>query len=451
MLRNAPGSALALVCAVLIALSPAPDRHVNVAIAQGTDLDPDVYEPDDTPEQAHPLLPTTIPQPRNFHDATDVDWVYIDLDAGERVNIYTTGSCDTFITLFAPDARTPLAQDDDSGGDGNASLRFAAPIDATYFVLVRQFGRPQGGCGPYQLAAAFLPPPLPDALEPDNTPAQANPLPTDGSQQPHSIHVAGDQDWVSLAVQANTAFRIATLGDCDTVLTLFGPDGRTQLAEDDDSGPNGNSIVTYTFMQAGTYFARVRAFDEQVDVCDAYTISATSVPPSFPDAFEPDDTPEQARPLPLDGTPQQRSFHSGNDLDWVSVFLSTGDRILIWTTGPCDTYLLMVAPDGRTLVAEDDDSGEDQNAALFFAAKQGGQYYAVVRPFGGSSPTCPSYTLQGLKLPPAGPATPPGPTTVQAGDATPTLTPRPAIVPGASPTPTRLPPTATPVPTRTTR
>ena len=233
------------------------------------------------------------------------------------------------------------------------------------------------------------------------------------------------------------------------MLTLFGPDGRSQLAEDDDSGQNGNSIVTYTFTQAGTYFARVRAYDEGLDVCDEYAVTATLVPPSFPDSFEPDDTPEQAHPLPLDGSPQRRSFHSGADLDWVSIFLSAGDRILVWTSGQCDTYLFLVAPDGRTLLAEDDDSGEDTNAALFFAAKQGGQYYAVVRPFGGASPTCPSYTLQGIKLPPATPSTQqPGATPVATpgvpGGPTPTLTPRPAIVPGAPPGRPTATPTTTP-------
>src|SRR5581483_1709520 len=137
------------------------------------------------------------------------------------------------------------------GGGGNAMVQFGAPIEGTYFVQVRLFGRPSDGCGPYGLVAQILPPPPPDMFEPDDTPDQAKPLPLDGTLQEHSIHVPGDVDWVTLTVQANTAYRIATTGRCDTVLTLYGPDRTTQLEEDDDSGQNGNSIIFYTFTQAG--------------------------------------------------------------------------------------------------------------------------------------------------------------------------------------------------------
>ena len=81
----------------------------------------DVYEPDDSPSQAHPLLLVGIPQRRSFHTPTDTDWAYVAAEAGERVVIFTTGPCDTFMTLVAPDGETPLAQDDDGGSGSNAS------------------------------------------------------------------------------------------------------------------------------------------------------------------------------------------------------------------------------------------------------------------------------------------------------------------------------------------
>ncbi len=455
-MRNVRWSALAMLCAILATLLPWSGRTTNVAASQEGSLQPDVYEPDDGPEQAHPLLPVGLAQRRTFHTGTDVDWVYLDLDAGDRVEITTTGDCDTLLTVYAPDGRTALAQDDDRGGAGNALVRFAAPIESTYFVEIRQFGRSSSPCGPYGVSASFVPPPAPDSFEPDDTSALAKPLPTDGTLQQHSIHAPGDVDWVTITVQANTAFRLATAGQCDTVLTLFGPDRQTMLAEDDDSGQNGTSIIVYTFTQAGTYYLRVRAYDEATDVCDSYSVSATSVPPTFADAFEPDDSAAQARPLPLDGKPQERSLHKPDDLDWVSIFLNAGDRILLWTSGPCDTYLFLVGPDGRTILREDDDSGEEANAVLFFAPREAGLYYAVVRPFGGSSPTCNSYQLQGLTLP--SPRTGASPVT----SATPVTsgTPTTPNEPTATPVPTRSgfptatpfrPPTVSPAPTRSTR
>src|SRR5438270_551317 len=115
--------AAVMLCALLAALLPWTGHPVTVAAAQPGPIDEDVYEPDDVPEQAHPLLPVGLPQQRTFHTGNDVDWVYIDLDAGERVGIGTSGPCDTFITVYAPDGRSPLAGDDDSGGDGNALVR----------------------------------------------------------------------------------------------------------------------------------------------------------------------------------------------------------------------------------------------------------------------------------------------------------------------------------------
>jgi|SRR5581483_1848018 len=445
MLSSRRRAALAVACAVLATLTPRADHKGDIARAQpsGGTVPADVYEPDDSPEQAHPLLLVGLPQQRTFHSPTDTDWVYFDVDAGERVGVATTGTvCDTFITLYAPDGRTILGQDDDSGGGSNAAIRFTSPVDATYFVEVRQFGRPTSPCGPYELVGMILPPPEADSLEPDNTAAQAKPLPTDGTLQQHSFHVPGDQDWVTLTVEANSALRIATTGDCDTVLTLYAPDGQTQLAKDDDSGRNGNSIVVYTFTQAGTYYAKVENYDPDTGVCDAYALSATPVPPSLPDRYEPDDTPSQAKPLALDGTPQERSLHNPDDLDWVTLTLNANDRILLWTSGPCDTYLYFVAPDGRTVIDEDDDSGESANAAIIASVTQSGAYYGVVRPYGGSTPTCPSYQLQAILLPPAHPGTPgPGVTTTPLPT---TGTPTPTSgFPRLSPTP-RTTPTSTP-------
>ena len=46
-------------------------------------------------------------------------------------------------------------------------------------------------------------------------------------------------------------------GDADTVLSVFGTDGVTELASNDDYGSSERSLITYIFPSTGVYYARV--------------------------------------------------------------------------------------------------------------------------------------------------------------------------------------------------
>lgn len=434
-----PAGILALAFAVAAATSgavPAPAASAQ----QGGPPAPDVYEPDDSPSQAHPLLLVGIPQRRSFHTPTDTDWAYIVAEAGERVVIYTTGACDTFMTLVAPDGETPLAQDDDGGSGSNAQLRFGVPFSGEYLVRVRLFSAAAGPCEAYELVGQVLPPPTADPFEPDNTPDQAQRLAPEGAPQEHTLHAPGDQDWVSLEMSGTTGIRLLTEGPCDTYLYLYAQDRTTILAEDDDGGEFGGSLIAYTIMQGGTYYAKIRHYDERAGVCDLYTLSLSLTAPTLPDSFEPDDLSTQAKPIVLNGTPQTHSVHVPGDTDWVRFPLAAGERVFLFTEGQCDTYLYLYAPDGRTILTEDDDSGEGTNAAIFFRAIESGVHFARVRLFGERARTCSAYQLSGISVPVAGAAT---------ATATPTVPPSRTATP-VVPTRTPVPPTRPPA-TRSAR
>ncbi len=120
------------------------------------------------------------------------------------------------------------------------------------------------------------------------------------------------------------------------------------------------------------------------------------MPSEAPDRFEPDDSPGQANLLPLNGRPQLHSIHRGGDVDWVSFDLEAGEGVLLFTVSPtCDTHIAIYAPDGQTLMREDDDGGYYRDSELFYTARTEGTHYARVRSFFAEDGTCASYQIGG--------------------------------------------------------
>jgi hypothetical protein len=80
--------------------------------------------------------------------------------------------------------------------------------------------------------------------------------------QQHSNAVADDEDWVKLPGVPGYVYTIRTYGlmgvNDDTVLDLYGPDGVTLLAHNDDDPVDGGpgSRIDYVFPSSDTYYAR---------------------------------------------------------------------------------------------------------------------------------------------------------------------------------------------------
>jgi hypothetical protein len=98
-----------------------------------------------------------------------------------------------------------------------------------------------------------------------------------------------------------------------------------------------------------------------------------------PDAAEPDDTVRDARTLVVGAPPTEHNFHAAGDLDWVSLVLNQDDEVAIFTdSARCDTVLRLYAPDGATLLDEDDDSGRGFGSWIEFTAPAAGTYLARI-------------------------------------------------------------------------
>lgn len=113
----------------------------------------DTYEPDNICTNAKPITVNGAAQHRNFHAASDEDWVQFTVTANEPYTITTssldTGN-DTVLYLYDTDGTTELAQNDDCPGGGPESCinNWSDPDSGTYFIRVRN-RYDNGSCAGY--------------------------------------------------------------------------------------------------------------------------------------------------------------------------------------------------------------------------------------------------------------------------------------------------------------
>jgi len=237
----------------------------------------DGYEPDDSPQHARLLEPGAPPQERNLHVPGDNDWVIIPLQAGERIRLLAgSQACATHLYLYGPDGASILAENDSSGPSLSSIIRSTALETGTYYGRVRHLNEQAGVCRTYEISATVLAALAPDDYEPDNSMEGAHELEVNGTVQDRNLHMPGDNDWLFVALTIGDRVEISTSGRaCDTHLYLYGEDAVTVLVENDDHGFSMSSLVRYTAAESGTYYVRVRHFDEETGTCDSYQVGAS--------------------------------------------------------------------------------------------------------------------------------------------------------------------------------
>ncbi len=172
----------------------------------------------------------------------------LDLAAATDLGLYVRSSCDV---------ETSELDCVDSMGQGDDTLTLEVPSGANLAVFVDS--RFPLYSGAYTLSSSFL---HIDEVEPNNTAATANAY--TGPPWFAGINPAGDVDYVSIQVPGPSSTLIAEVtdignGDCanfiiDSQLTLYAPDGTTQLKFNDNGAC---SSMTATGLAAGTYYVAV--------------------------------------------------------------------------------------------------------------------------------------------------------------------------------------------------
>ncbi|RME83498.1 MAG: hypothetical protein D6775_07940, partial [Caldilineae bacterium] len=123
----------------------------------------------------------------------------------------------------------------------------------------------------------------PDIYEPDDSAAQANPIPTDGTLFSHNFEPAYDTDWHSFQAIKNWTYVMwtANLGSqTDTIIFLVDMDGSTVIDMDDDGGSGFASLLTWTATGTGTYYIRVEEYSN-TGGCLPYDVGIRASPPVY--------------------------------------------------------------------------------------------------------------------------------------------------------------------------
>jgi hypothetical protein len=229
---------------------------------------------------------------------------------------------------------------------------------------------------------------LGDSYEPDS---QAKPIPIQlGSWVSRALH-GDDKDWFTLRPVSNGMIIAETIGDTDTVITLY--KGNEEMASNDDNGDDINARLEYPVTSGVGYTICVSGFDETET--GPYRFRATLEP--IRDMGEPNDTPSQATPF-TPGHKITAYFLDPDDVDWYRYTVPSTGTLVVYTEGNLDTLIIMY-DSNDTVIAEDDDGGDGSNARVS-ARVSPGTVFIRVSSFDGQLG---KYRLQGLLYEPAQP------------------------------------------------
>ena len=263
----------------------------------------------DTPATAFPLVlglvmsgqHATVGDQDYFRFTAVADHLYVATIGG------LTGLSDTVLQLYDTNGTTLLVEKDEIG-QGEV-IYWRAPRNGTFYLNVFQFFEDQTGV--YTLTVTEKGEFFDDF---GDTTADAEPILTDGSITAGNIEFGGDVDMFGFNVQSGHFYRVETLlleTGVDTVLRLFGSDGETVLAEDDQGGQEANaSRIIFGATAAGFNYAEVSLFF--ADDAGGYAISATD-----------ELTPAE---LPADGTPIADVLATRDDIAIYHVETEPGHR-----------------------------------------------------------------------------------------------------------------------------
>ena len=317
----------------------------------------------------------------------DRDWFAVALDAGRTYRIDLEGRSTKAGTLYDPylygihDANGILITGTENDGGGtyrNSRVLFTAEENATYYVNVGADGNERGS---YVLSVTDVD----DFVAGTWTSGTV----AVGGSATGKIDFNGDRDWFAVTLDTGGTYRIDLEGSSTRAGNLRDPylrgihDADGDLitrTTNDDGGAGGNSRVTFTVQDAGTYYV---AAGGRGAGRGAYKLSVTEVRSGVEDDFAAGTGTNGA--VAVGGT-TTGEIEFGGDRDWFAVTLVAGKTYRIDLEGSetgegtlYDPYLRGIygASGARYAGTTDDDGGEGRNSRVYFTAPYAGTYYVA--------------------------------------------------------------------------
>ena len=221
----------------------------------------------------------------------------------------------------------------------------------------------------------------PDSYEPDDSIDDAGVISV-GELQFRTLHDEDDVDYVRVHGVAGASYSAYTQlidGGPDTILSLFGDDG-TFLMSNDDVGSGTeegdlSSRLSWNSPTEADYYLLVEAYSGPGSYWLGLELS------DLLDAFEPDDTIDQANVIAL-GESQDHSCHGTEDVDFLTFEVEPGILYRLATEvedgEDTDTDLTVFNSNGVELFYSDDVDSVTYDASLTFLTNVEGWYYAQV-------------------------------------------------------------------------
>ncbi len=369
---------------------------LHSVIRGGIEAPKDDWDPIDDTIDGAVLLDAPITQGTDYplHTLSDddlYDWFAVDLTVAETYEFSSTGASDIAAELFLPDGETRVAADDDSGENKNFRLIFTPSEDGRYFIRIKMFESILFGSYVLHVKSGVEPLPGGDFWDPVDDFVEtsikigkpANYLQTQG---PHTLNQTDRFDWFQFQLTAGATYQFSSKGDSNTLAELFLSDGITEVSADDDSGLDWNFSIVYTPQTDGTYYLRIRSFQNLDATYDLAYIKTADPTPLFLDQWDPvDDDFSQATVLGIPGLEIQT--HGSHNLslkdqeDWFVFVLSAGTDYEFRTSCSADTVGELFGADGTDGITQEDEGGSSYNFSMHFSPLTSGTYYLRVRMF----------------------------------------------------------------------
>ena len=322
----------------------------------------------------------------------DRDWFAVTFEADRIYRIDLKGSQTGAGTLFNPylrgvhDANGVLiarTTDDDSGWGRNSREYFTAEEAGTYYVAAGAKGTREGT---YTLSVTDVTDTFTDDFAVGT--GTSGSVAVSGSAT-GEIEFEGDRDWFAVDLIAGKTYQIDLKGSRNGAGTLHNPYLRGVHDADgvfitgttnNDGGVGGNSRVTFTADEAGTYYVAAGAYGTRKGT---YTLSVVDVTDGIPDDFAAGTGTTGA--VAVGGSATGEIDFNG-DRDWFAVELDAGSTYQIDLEGE-DTgagtlrfpYLYGVHDAGGVLIAgtTHHGGGTGRNSQVYFTAEDAGTYYVA--------------------------------------------------------------------------